>query len=128
MAVETTYGKVHAAYAALLGLVQGRVGTDDGWKPQLPLTTILRYKRIMGVLRPLAVDYEEMRGELFEKVGYEGVGPVPKSVREELRRITDESVTVGVDTINTSDFGNTDKLPVSMIGFFMDVEPFLKED
>jgi hypothetical protein len=133
MAIETTYSKVHAAYVSLLTLVQGRIGSPtgdgDGYKPTLPLTTILRYKRIMGLLKPFAADYEELRSELFEKFAYSGSGYMSKELREELRKLADEPVpAIGSDLVSTEDFGSADKLPVAMIGFFMDLGPFLKED
>jgi hypothetical protein len=130
VAKEVTYEQIYQTYVALHTLVQGNMGKNGdgkGWMPQLPLKTILRFKRIMGVLHPVARDFEEVRSALFEEYNYVA-GPMSAELRAKLKELLDEPHVIGCDDIHTSDFNQNAELPIAMVGFFSDVSPFLIED
>ncbi len=110
--IDTTYGDVTRAYGALTAL--SRQGM------QLQFAVVLKWKRILGVLRPLVQQAEELQQELLEvhakrdddskPIVNEQTGAVKltnavaynKAVTEMLRT----PVTVGSDLVAAADFGD----------------------
>lgn len=135
--IDTTYGEVRAAFAALTGL--SRQGL------QIPLAAALKWRRILGVLRPLVEQMEEQKAELIDQFtekdadGKAVKGDQPDTVRlndvegfkKALQEMSETALQVGCDKVLPTDFGATDGIVSSSVvellaelgPFFEDAEP-----
>ena len=132
--INTTYGEVRQAYAAITTLTRAEL--------QIPLAAALRWKRVIGVLRPLVEQASEMQDELLREhaekdaAGEMVAGDQPGTVRlrdmraysAALRELNDVPVTVGCDTVREADFGAGDALVGSgLVASIIDLGPFFEE-
>lgn len=109
--IETTYGQVSRAYTALTEITREGV--------QIPLSAALRWKRILGALKPLVAQMEEQHAELVGKFalkdenGKPVQGDQPGTVRladvqgfqKAIQELGEVAVKVGSDLVKPDDFG-----------------------
>lgn len=109
--ITTNYGQVRRAYGALTEI--SREGL------QIPLAAALRWKRILGVIKPLVLQMEEQQSELVDKFSLKGEdgktipGDQPGTVRladvegfqKAIQELSEVAVTVGSDLVKPDDFG-----------------------
>lgn len=109
--IKTTYGQVRRAYGALTEI--SREGL------QIPLAAALKWKRILGILKPLVAQMEEQQQEFLEKFAQKDEngklmqGDQPGTVRladvqgfqQALEELNEVAVTVGSDLVKPDDFG-----------------------
>ena len=133
--ITTTYGQVSRAYAALTEI------THEGL--QIPLAAALRWKRILGVLKPLVAQMEEQQGELVDKFALKGEdgkpvqGDQPGTVRladvQGFQKATQEligvEVTVGSDFVKAADFGASEAVVSSrLVELLGELGPFFEDN
>jgi hypothetical protein len=132
--IETTYGAVRNAYAALGALSQQNIS--------IPLGAALRWRRILGVLRPLVEQSAELEREIGQRHLAKGDDGKPIPLGEGRYQIADpdaymtdmrvmekEPVTVGSDYVLVADFGETATVvQSSMVGLLEALGPWLKEE
>lgn len=131
---NTNYGEVRSAYLALRDLSQQGL--------QIPLEAALRWKRILGVLRPLVEQLEElqqqtldqfsMRDEEGKAVQGDQPGTVrlsdPRAFEMALRQMSETTLEVGADKVLVSDFGDTEAMVSSgVVVLLAQLGPFLDE-
>jgi hypothetical protein len=132
--IDTTYGEVRGAYIALTAL--SREGL------QIPLAAALKWKRILGVLRPLVQQSDEQQNELVDKfakkddTGKAVEGDHPGTVQlkdtEGFKAAIEEmlaaAVQVGCDRVQAADFGPGDGLVSSrVVELLGGLGPFFEE-
>lgn len=124
--IQTNYGQVRAAYIALTSL--SREGL------QIKLAAALRWKRILGVLRPLLEQMEEQQRELEAAHSKPAKGkkdeteldmPAFNTAIAELFAVPCE---VGSDLVLAADFGAADGIVSSKLAaLLMDLGPFFAD-
>lgn len=133
--IDTTYGEVQQAYNALTAL--SREGLE------VRLAVALKWKRILGLLKPLVQQMDELVNEVLEKHaardenGKMVEGERPGTVRvadvraynEAVSEILKTPVQVGSDQVETADFGDGEKLVSSSLAMSLgDLGAFFKEN
>lgn len=132
--IETTYGAVRNAYAALTALSQQNIS--------IPLGAALRWRRILGVLRPLVEQSAELEREIGQRHLAKGDDGKPIQIGEgryqiadpdaymaDMRTMEHEPVTVGSDYVLVADFGEAATVvQSSMVGLLEALGPWLKEE
>ena len=129
--IVTTYGQMRQAYGALLALTREGV--------QIKLTAALRWKRILGVLRPLVEQMEEQQRETLDKFterdadGKPVTGEQPGTVRvtdmaaftAAIQEIVSTPLQVGCDLVLAGDFGDGDAMvSAGLTQQLVDLGPF----
>jgi len=135
MTIKTTYGEVRQAYAALAAMARDDLRVRFG--------AALKWKRMLGVLRPLVEGLEELIGEVIkEHAVKDEAGEVVEGDRAGTVRIADVGaynraineilktpVEVGCDQVEAADFGDSDTLVRSSLAQHLDdLGPFFKEE
>lgn len=114
--IETNYGEVRQAYISLTTLSREKM--------QITLGAALKWKRILGVLRPLVEQMEELQTEAlhqYAEIGADGqpvkgeaLGTVRLADVEGYSKAVQEMlatpVQVGSDLVEASDFGEMEKV------------------
>ena len=133
--ITTTYGQVSRAYAALTEI------THEGL--QIPLAAALKWKRILGVLRPLVTQMEEQQAELVDRFaqkdenGKPVQGDQPGTVRladvagfqKALQELSEVPVKVGSDLVKPDDFGAGETTVSSrLVDLLGKLGPFFEEN
>ncbi len=131
--IETTYGEVNNAYAALTALSQQNISMQLG--------AVLRWKRILGVLKPLVEQALELEQEIGQKYLAKDDDGNPIEVGEgrykiadqaayvaEMQALQKEPVAVGSDYVYVADFGADDtKVQSTLVNMLTALGPWLKE-
>lgn len=133
--IETNYGEVHQAYAALAEITREKL--------QIPLAAALKWKRILGVLKPLVAQMEEQQQEFLEKFaqkdedGKPVQGDQPGTVRladvagfqKALQELSEVPVKVGSDLVKPDDFGAGETTVSSrLVDLLGKLGPFFEEN
>lgn len=133
--ITTNYGELRTAYVALVNL------SREGLK--IPLSAVLKWKRIRGVMQPLVEQFDEMSAELvreYSEKDAEGKpiqGDQPGTVRiadvagynKAIQEALETEVTVGCDYVTAADFGEPDVLVSSTLAEHLaNLGPFFKDE
>ena len=135
--ITTNYDELRTAYIALVNL------SREGLK--IPLSAVLKWKRIRGVMQPLVEQFDETSAELVREYSEKDAdgkpvqGDQPGTVKiadvaaynKAITEALETEVTVGCDLVTAADFGEPDALVSSAIiehlaglgPFFHDEEP-----
>lgn len=134
MAIKATYGEVRQAYGALMGMSREDL--------KIKLAVVLKWKRTLGVLRPLVEQAEELITELVkehtlkDENGKPVEGAQPGTVKiadvqaynDAISEILKTPVEVGCDMVEAGDFGDGEALVSSSLAQTLDaLGPFFKE-
>ena len=133
--INTNYGEVQAAYGALVNISRQNL--------QIRLAAALKWKRILGVLRPLVTQMEEQQAELVDRFaqkdenGKPVQGDQPGTVRladvQGFQKATQEligvEVTVGSDFVKAADFGASEAVVSSrLVELLGELGPFFEDN
>ena len=132
--IQTTYGEIRQAYGALMALSR-----DD---MKVRFAVALKWKRMLGVMRPLVEGAEELIGDVItelavkddegkpvegERPGTVKIGDV-SAYNDAINEVLKTSVEVGCDVVEAADFGDGDALVSSSLAQRLDdLGPFFKE-
>ena len=133
--INTNYGEVQAAYGALVNISRQNL--------QIRLAAALKWKRILGVLRPLVAQADEQRDELIERFAQKDEdgkplrGDQPDTIRladtegfsAAMREMAETALQVGSDKVKLADFGDPDALVGSnLVALLFELGPFFENE
>ncbi len=132
--ITTNYGELRTAYFALVNL------SREGLK--VPLATVLKWKRMRGVMQPLVEQFDETSADLVREYsekdadGKPVAGDQPGTVRiadvpgynKAMVEALDAQVQVGCDLVTAADFGDPGALVSSTLAEHLaGLGPFFKD-
>lgn len=131
--IETTYGEARNAYQALSAIMEMDI--------RIPIKASLRWKRIMGLLRPFVDQFGELEQEIqlrYVEKDEDGrpieVSPGQVRIAQEhieayvadIREAAEEKIKVGSDQVLAADFGEGE-VPAKLVRLLLLLGPFLED-
>lgn len=131
MAIKATYREIQAAVMALRALGSKPLGLDKEGKPApivLPIKTILKAKRMLGLLTPLAVQAEETQQELVAAAKLAEGAPPPPALVKKVQELWNTSCEVGADQFGMGDLAGVETAQMALASVLADLGPFWTDD
>ena len=127
---QVRYQDVRRAFFALAGLISGNVKEGGkSYNPEFSLKTIMKIKRMMGVMTPLIRNMEEEEKKIAAEFGWSGdVTNVPEGLNEKFDELYSVPCTVGCDVLTSADFAHLSSIPIAFVGSLLEFGPFLMDD
>lgn len=133
MAIEASYGQIRAAVLALHALGNQPLGVDEKGNTAvlvLPFRCALKIKRMLGLLKPLLAQAEELEAGIYERAGLKEGDSIPPAVRKMAGALYQEECEVGSETLSAADLGigNDDRVPAALALVLADLGPFWTDE
>jgi len=131
MSVKMTYAEVRRAFLALNTLIGGGLKDGNGaYAPELPFRTVLKIKRIVGVLTPLVEALNELEREIAGKFpDWNGqFNATPKDAAPLFNELYAVECTVGADILSENDFSSLKTVPVTFAGVLADLGALFNDE
>ncbi len=131
--ISTTYGDIRNAVAAINALTQLDL--------KIKFETVLRWKRILGLLKPLLEQFEELEQEVGQKhmlldketgaAIEESPGRYkvkdPLAYNREMKELRQVPLEVGSDQVKLTDFRQDEDVQSALVNILFALGPFLQE-
>lgn len=126
--IEVTYEKVTRSYQALNILITGKLFSDNGkmFMPSYGIATVLKIKRMINSMNPIIEQLNELKEELRKKYDWNASGNPPFELEREFSEALRVQFTISAEKLSVEELIGSEKVPASIIGVLLDLEPFLE--
>lgn len=131
--IEVSYHQIRDAFDSLRLLASGRIVGDTG-PVRLSFATILKAKRVLGTLRPLVEQSNELLRDLQAKYGWEDDRGEFSDEKDQKKFEADAGtllktrLPIDCEQFSESDFSEVSSAPSVLIGILDSLGPFWRDE
>lgn len=129
--IEATYGEIRRASIALRALTDVSLGVDNDGKPAamaLSLKTVLKIKRIAGVVDALTRQAEEQQVALYKAAGLGDGDALTPPVIEKVNELYAVECQVGSEVLRADDFAALEDAQVGLARVLLELGPWFVDE